>query len=212
MDSQDQRLRWMKSYGGFEQLLDLRWDNYEVHEGNKRAVWLLENKTSLAVKHAPGLFLHGTVGSGKTHLIAAILNSFIDWKIQLQESGHSSPVTAFWISMSFYIESLRESPKLRQRAFDAGVLFIDDFGTKDATPWVMDQIYQLIEHRSSRRLQTFITSNVSLEDIRAKYDERVESRIKGLCIPVQIKGQDRRPEQLLKKAPSIKAVPNDRKE
>lgn len=74
----------------------------------------------------------------------------------------------------------------------AKILFLDDLGAENATQFAQENIFTILDVRCSKGLQTFISSNLTLQEIKEKYSERIQSRIKELCIPVDVKGDDKR--------------------
>ena len=123
------------------------------------------------------LVFSGPVGSGKTHLAAAIANERI---------AHDAP--AFFITAADLLDHLRsafapDSDIPYDRLFDqvrnTPLLILDDLGTQASTPWAQEKLDQLLNHRYSHELPTVITSEKPL----AEMDERLRSRLSdtGLC-------------------------------
>jgi len=52
-------------------------------------------------------------------------------------------------------------------------LFLDDFGTKNATPWAQEKLFQIINYRYVNRLPLVVTTNLSERD----FEERIRSRL-----------------------------------
>lgn len=74
------------------------------------------------------------------------------------------------------------------------VLIIDDLGTGHDLMTTLRLIYEVTDKRRARKLNGLvITSNLSLEQLRGAYkDDRITSRIAGLCTVLEIRGKDRR--------------------
>ena len=72
------------------------------------------------------------------------------------------------------------------------ILFLDDLGASTRTDWTQDQVFQLLDHRADRELQTLVTSNLSIEEVGQAYNERISSRLRQMCLPVSLAGRDRR--------------------
>lgn len=89
---------------------------------------------------------------------------------------------------------------------DVEVLVLDDLGAERTTEWVSEQIFNIVNHRLNKGLQTIITSNYSPEQLilrlspknrngEVEDDEqgyRIVSRIKDMCYVVNLTGEDRR--------------------
>lgn len=183
-----------KTYGADEHFLEKTWQNYQVNSSNERAVKIVEH---LQLGERPGAYIRGPVGSGKTHLMKCVFNAFVDWKVSLQMENLHSPLKAYWISMSGYLDELRNKKyAAKKKAQEASILFIDDIGASTKTEWVQDEILQLLDFRSERSLQTFTTSNLKMTELEEHYGSRVVSRLHGLCLPVEITGVDQRKEEM----------------
>ena len=166
-------------------------ENFDVSESLNRFVPM--------TKRGRGLFLHGTTGTGKTTALISIFKhwlkthfgwgtsrspSFSDWKfinfpmwiIELQSAYRRD------VSPSELIKELCEKP----------FLIIDDIGAEKMTDFVRQTTYALINEREMEMRPTFITSNFALQRLNEHIDERVASRIAGMCEVIELKGKDRR--------------------
>ena len=87
----------------------------------------------------------------------------------------------------------------------AEVLIFDDIGAEQSTPWVRDEVLQVIlQYRMQEDLPTFFTSNFSFEDLEKHFakgkngnDEtwearRVMERIRYLAEETRLEGENRR--------------------
>jgi DNA replication protein DnaC len=59
---------------------------------------------------------------------------------------------------------------------DVGLLVLDDLGTERATEWAAQALFQIVNHRYSKRLPLVVTTNLSVEDAR-RMDARLVSRL-----------------------------------
>lgn len=117
------------------------------------------------------LVLLGLPGRGKTHLAAAIAND-------RQARGHE----AFFVTAPDLLDHLRASfaPDSRvpyDRVFEAvrsaPLLVLDDLGAQSSTPWALEKLFQLLNHRYVEKLPTVVTTNLPLAD----HDARIRSRM-----------------------------------
>lgn len=128
-------------------------------------------RENLSLNDRSWLFFHGTVGTGKTRLAAAIGNYRLDrgepavFMVVPELLDHLraaySPNSEIGYDELF--ESLKNTP----------LLILDELGMDTATPWARDKLYQLINFRYNTRLPTVITMNAGAEAI----DDRLWSRI-----------------------------------
>ena len=128
-------------------------------------------------EHPEGwLILIGGVGSGKTHLAAAIANT-----------RYVLGQRCLFGAVPELVDSLRQTyasttanqigyDQLLNRLKTTPLLILDDFGAEVATPWAKEKLYQIISYRHNAQLPLVITSNLSLDEI-AKRDERIASRL-----------------------------------
>lgn len=122
------------------------------------------------------LFFYGTVGTGKSFLSGCVARELLD-------NGHS--VIYFSSSelfdlLSRYKFDYRSSDELHREhedLFSCDLLIIDDLGTEYTNNLVNSELFSLINDRHLRQRATIISTNLSLEDFRNRYSDRIFSRI-----------------------------------
>ena len=148
-----------------------------------------------------GLYLYGDFGVGKSFMVAALAHDLSE------KRGVSSTLLHY---PSFVIDAknaigdgnvktLVDEIKLSE------VLILDDIGAEQSTPWVRDEILQVIlQYRMQENLPTFFTSNFNFEDLELHFakgkhgnDEtwearRVMERIRYLAEETRLEGVNRR--------------------
>ena len=148
-----------------------------------------------------GLYLYGDFGVGKSFMVAALAHDLSE------KRGVSSTLLHY---PSFVIDAknaigdgnvktLVDEIKLSE------VLILDDIGAEQSTPWVRDEILQVIlQYRMQENLPTFFTSNFNFEDLEKHFakgkngnDEtwearRVMERIRYLAEETRLEGVNRR--------------------
>jgi len=70
----------------------------------------------------------------------------------------------------------------------APVLVLDDFGVEKLTEWAAEQLYRLADMRYREARPTIVTSNLTGEQIKARYDRRTVERLFGGAQLIQIAG------------------------
>jgi len=106
-----------------------------------------------------GLFITGPMGTGKTHLVAAIAN-------QLMQEG----TAVICMTMIDLLDRIKQTYDQQSRNGlsegtvlntykEAPLLIIDDMGKEPATEWAVSKIYTIINARYEAYLPTIITTN-----------------------------------------------------
>lgn len=96
------------------------------------------------------------------------------------------------IRSTFKQNSEKTEEQVLDKYSNAGLLFLDDIGAEKTTDWSLQTLYLLIDRRYRDMLRTIISSNLTLDELAEKLDDRIASRIAGMCEIVEIKGKDRR--------------------
>lgn len=145
-----------------------------------------------------GLYLTGSFGSGKTYLIAALLNEMAKKKVHC--------------ALVYYPEFLRSLKSSFQTDYNerfdfiktAPILLLDDIGAENESNWSRDEVLgPILQHRMQNHLPTFFTSNLTLEELETSLSitssgvdkvkaRRIIERIKQLTIPMELIGKNRR--------------------
>ncbi len=135
------------------------------------------------------IFFSGPTGVGKTHLLCCMANEFI------QNGKVVNIVTSLNLSIDFKTFSKTSDEELLKKYLTPDVLFIDDLGTEPIFKNVtVEYLYLIINERKMRNKKTVITSNLELDEISDRYDERLYSRIgdQKTSIAVLLDSEDRR--------------------
>ena len=139
-----------------------------------------------------GLLFYGTVGTGKTFAAACIANALID-------KGYPCLVTNF----ARLINTLSGMYDGKQEYIDGlnrfALLVIDDLATEADTAYRNELVYNILDSRYRAGLPLLITSNLTAAELKGATDiskQRIYSRLFERCLPVEVKGADRRRERL----------------
>ena len=121
------------------------------------------------------LLLVGNTGSGKTYLLTACAN----YCVELGKTVYFT--TAYGLNTTFlecHLGDLATKQLITETLADVDVLVIDDLGTENTYKNVTSEyLFVVLNERLARGKQTFVSSNLTLDDIRDKYDERIFSRL-----------------------------------
>lgn len=153
-----------------------------------------------------GLYIHGDVGTGKTHIAYALQREWekpreVEVIVEgVPEKRTKQRTTQFWNMTEFLREIKRDfdlpygqKSNVEERLLDHhGLLFLDDVGSERMSEWVSETFYHLINHRYNRALPIIMTSNFSLAEQAERIGDRTASRIAESCDVIQLVGGDRR--------------------
>lgn len=138
-------------------------------------------KKILDIKTNPlNVFFTGLTGTGKTFLARCIGNSLLE--------KHKS---VFYLSASDLVSSIYDN-KLKEYIYITDVLIIDDLGSEYITDFSITQVFNVINKRLVERKSTIITSNLSFNELKKNYDDRITSRIYNEYYLVRLDGKDLR--------------------
>lgn len=135
------------------------------------------------------LFLYGTVGTGKSFLSGCIAK-------ELLQGGHSviyfssSGLFETLARYSFDFKSKEALQDLYEDFYGCDLLIIDDLGTEITNNFVTSQLFSCLNERFLRRKATLISTNISLEELRDRYSDRIFSRITSHFTLCKLTGPD----------------------
>ncbi|MDE5934044.1 MAG: ATP-binding protein, partial [Lachnospiraceae bacterium] len=155
--------------------------SYEYYEGEdlprfKNAVTTCRNFIKNFNSDYHNLFFYGTVGTGKTFLSNCVAKELI-------ESGHSViyfSAAGLFDLLSRYSFDYKSKEDERERYADlyqCDLLIIDDLGTELTNQFVASRLFSLLNERHMGKKATVISTNLSLEELRNRYSDRIFSRI-----------------------------------
>jgi len=139
-----------------------------------------------------GLYLHGPVGTGKSHLaIAAML-----------EATARRRLTARYIAVHQFLLEARESFRERNtqplsalldRCTETGVLLLDDLCAEKSTEFARETFLTMVDRAYGRRRPLLLaTSNLDLSDLGCRLDGRIADRLREMCLIVNVGGSSYR--------------------
>ena len=139
-----------------------------------------------------GLLLYGNVGTGKTFSAACIANALIDRGFPCLVTNFArliNTISGMYDGKQNYIDGLNRF----------ALLVIDDLATEADTEYRNEIVFNVIDSRYRAGLPLIITTNLTGEEMKNPADvrkQRIYSRLFERCIPVEVKGADRRRERL----------------
>jgi DNA replication protein DnaC len=138
-----------------------------------------------------GLWLMGNVGTGKTTL--AMLVSRAALNAGRSVAIYSLPRLLAEIRTTFDESSERSYVQLLDRLAAIDLLHIDDLGAERTSPWVLEQLYALINARYEYERSMVITTNIiDPDELCEQIGDRTVSRLTEMCDQIPLDGNDNR--------------------
>ena len=156
----------------------------------------------LSKQTGKGIYFHGSHGTGKTYMMAAVAN-------ELAKSGVVCALVYFpeliaQIKSSFGGEGI-SSNQIIEDLKNVPILMLDDIGAESVTSWMRDEVLgRILNYRMQQEMPTFFTSNFDYKELEAHYKQtqkgeyeplkaaRIMERVKALSTPVSMIGKNYR--------------------
>lgn len=139
-----------------------------------------------------GLLLFGNTGTGKTFTAACIANALID-------KGVTCAVTNF-ARIGNTLQGMYDGKQeYLDRLNRVSLLVLDDLGIERTTPYMQEIVFNVVDARCRSGLPLILTTNLTAGEMKNAADincQRIYSRIFECCIPIEVKGVDRRQEKM----------------
>lgn len=149
-------------------------------------------------KEIKGLYLHGSFGSGKSFILAALLN-------EIAKNGANTVIMYYPEMLRRLKESFSDDFGLLMHEIKTcDVLLIDDIGAESVSSWSRDEILgTILQYRMDSKLPTFFTSNLNIEELESHLAntknsidipkaKRIIERIKQLTDDLELISENRR--------------------
>jgi DNA replication protein DnaC len=138
------------------------------------------------------LLFVGNTGTGKTHVSTAIAKVVITKGFDVFYDSVQNIISDFEADKFKSGYSASYEPKA-DKYLECDLLIIDDLGTEFVNQFTVSCLYNLINTRQNRGLSTIISTNLTPQDLKAKYDGRIISRLLGQDYTLlQFTGKDHR--------------------
>ena len=150
---------------------------------------------SFSPETSGNIAMFGGTGLGKTHLSSAVASVLI-------ENGND----VYYTSANGMFADFEEKRFGNSAAYDASgdvsqyftcdLLIIDDLGAEMVNQFTVSCLYNVINTRLNRKKPTMLSTNLSQDEFKKKYWDRVTSRILGEYITLPFCGEDIRRQKL----------------
>jgi DNA replication protein DnaC len=141
-----------------------------------------------------GLWFIGDVGTGKTTL--AMLVSKAAMEADRTVAIYSLPKLLALLRGSYGEDAAYSLTDLIDRLCSVDLLHVDDVGAEQSSPWVLEQLYTIVNTRYEDGRALLLTTNLDQEALTEQIGARTVSRIFEICgDPLPMWGEDRRRER-----------------
>jgi len=137
-----------------------------------------------------GLWFFGSVGTGKTTL--AMLVSKHALEAGRSVAIYSLPDLLVRIRSTFNDDRSDSYTDLLDRLGKVDLLHIDDVGAEKTSPWVLEQLYAIVNARYENERSIVITTNLERDALAEQINERTVSRLEEMCEVLPLWGADAR--------------------
>lgn len=137
-----------------------------------------------------GLIFTGDVGTGKTHLAAAIANYIVEeYSVTVEFVSYVELLADIRAAFS---DEAKDVAKIEEKLCGAPVLIIDDLGKEKQSEFTNELLFRVVNRRYKDNLPMIVTTNYRLPELAKRLDYAVFSRIVELCKAVDMRGRDYR--------------------
>lgn len=177
----------------FNDLKKANYDNFLNEAGIPKMFMTVQPK-----EDKRSLFIAGSFGAGKTYYAVSVMKNYIDNipntcfvpPFNRLPLFITIPELLLKIRSTFSLERCEE--EIVDKYSNAPLLIFDDLGAEKTTDFSLQTLYIILNRRYNEQLQTIITSNLTLDEVKNKLGDRIASRIAGMCAVLHMKGQDKR--------------------
>lgn len=139
-----------------------------------------------------GLMLYGGTGTGKTFIAACITNALLDRGYKCLMTNFPrviNTISGMYEGKQQYIDDLNNYQ----------LLVIDDLAIERQTEYTAEIVQNVIDSRYLSGKPLIVTTNLTYKEFLNPVDirkQRLYSRLKQMCLPIEVKGEDRREQKL----------------
>ena len=168
--------------------------SYEYYEGEdlerfRNAVTTCRNFIKNFNSDYHNLFFYGTVGTGKSFLSGCVAKELIE-KGNLVIYFSATQLFNELSKSTFDYRNREDLSVLQDDLFNCDLLIIDDLGTELTNTFVASQLFSCLNERHLRKKATIISTNLSLQELRDRYSDRIFSRITSNYEVCKLTGPD----------------------
>jgi len=157
---------------GFKQReLEASFENFETNEHNKQSKDFCLNFANNFIS-GKNIILTGKKGTGKTHLISAIIKNILKRNIKFK---------VFFFTLTNFLTKIKNDFSIYYNYFEdvanCDILIIEDLGQEKLSDFDKQTVFNLINERYRRKKSIFVTTNISGKGITEAIGSTTFSRI-----------------------------------
>ena len=153
-------------------------ENYAEDNNNALAVYTAKSVANSELAGTDILYLYGQYGVGKTHLLHAICNSYIEQNTDRKVLYLTSEDLIIGIIDSMRSGDKNDAVALKNRLRTSDLLLIDDIDIMEGKGACQQELYFTIQDRMNHSLPTVIAGDRCLRDMNG-LSEGLITKIKG---------------------------------
>ena len=155
----------------------------KVQEQEKLIATIKANFNGKKFNEIRDMLIFGGVGTGKTHLVVAMLNKLINANIYCRYATEHGLLDLYFQKKYDEFNAFKK----------VNVLVIDELGKRELAEWQMIQLEELISYRYNELLPTIFITNMNEEECKSFVGDRVASRLReNKVLRVMMSGEDLR--------------------
>ena len=174
-------IKQVKNIGVGQRFIHCTFDNFEINDANERAFMACASGVENLER---GIFIHGSVGAGKTHLLTAMIHAMIEENIARPQEIMFVPILELLERVKASWERGERTPIEKLKKIP--VLFIDDLGMEVVKDWAFQIFLNIVTYRYNADLPIFISSNLNEGELLDRYGTAVISRLAQMCEIVKL--------------------------
>ena len=191
---------------GFGSLIDnQRFDNFSLdyYAKNVQQAEIMKRNRDFLIHYADcfdpkasqSILMMGGTGLGKTHLSSALARRVIEKGNDVYYIS-ATGLFADFEEKQFGSSSSYEATGEIDQYFTCDLLIIDDLGSEMINQFTVSCLYNVINSRLNHKKPTIISSNLTQEEFRKKYWDRISSRVFGEYLVLPFVGNDIRMQKM----------------
>lgn len=174
---------------------DLSFYSGEAHDIAANALSVCRRfADSFGAQSRENLLLRGDTGLGKTHLSTSIAKDVIENGYDVVYDTSQNVFAAFESERFGRSDAVNAADT--SRFFDCDLLILDDLGAELSNSFTTSCLYNIINTRINCDRSVIINTNLTFDELRRRYTDRVASRLLGEFTLISLSGTDIRLKKL----------------